>query len=277
MKIQKNTYFNMFPILQKRKLAENTFLIEIEAAEIAKKAKPGQFIILRIDEKAERIPLTIADSTKKTITLVFLVVGKTTTRLSELKKGDQLIDVVGPLGNPSKIQEYGNVVIIGGGLGIAPIYPIVKALKLAGNKVTAIIGTKSKKYLFWEDYFKKVCDKVLIATDDGSKGKKGFTSDILQNLMRKEKIDLVIAIGPPIMMKVISEITKQRIKTIVSLNPIMIDGMGMCGGCRVLIKDEIKFACCDGPEFNAHQVNWEELMNRNKTYIEEEKCACKAK
>jgi len=266
----------MFPILQKRKLAENTFLIEIEAPEIAKKAKAGQFIILRIDEKGERIPLTIADSTKKTITIVFLIVGKTTTQLSLLKKGDNLTDVVGPLGNPSKIEEYGHVCIIGGGLGIAPIYPIAKALKQAKNRITAIIGAKSKDHLFWEDRFKEVCDKIIITTDDGSKGKKGFVSDILKELMAKEKIDLVIAIGPPIMMKVISDITKNRIKTIVSLNPIMIDGMGMCGCCRVIINGKMKFACCDGPEFNAHHVDWQELMNRNKTYIEEEKCACKA-
>ncbi len=265
----------MFPILQKRKLAENTYLLEIEAHEIAKKAKPGQFIVLRIDEKGERIPLTIADSTKKTITLVVLVVGETTTKLSLLKKGDSIMDVVGPLGNPSKIGEYDNVVIIGGGLGIAPIYPIAKALKEAKNKVTAVIGSKSKKYLFWEDHFKNICDKVLISTDDGSKGKKGFVSDVLRELMQKERIDLVIAIGPPIMMKTIAEMTKSRIKTLVSLNPIMIDGMGMCGGCRVIIDGKMKFACCDGPEFNAHKVDWEELMNRNKTYIEEEKHACK--
>lgn len=267
----------MFPVLQKRKLAENIYLMEIEAPEIAKKAKAGQFIVLRISEKGERIPLTIADSTKKTITVVFLVVGKTTTDLSLLKKGDSLVDFVGPLGNPSKIQEYGNVVIIGGGLGIAPIYPIAKALKEAKNKVTAIIGAKSKKYLFWEDRFKDVCDKVLIATDDGSKGHKGFVSGILKEVMQKEKIDLVIAVGPPIMMKVISDLTREKIKTVVSLNPIMIDGMGMCGGCRVLIKGEIRFACCDGPEFNAHQVDWGDLMNRNKTYLEEEKCSCGGK
>lgn len=267
----------MFPILQKRKLAENIYLMEIEAPEIAKKAKAGQFIILRINEMGERIPLTIADSSKKTITIVFLVVGKTTTELSLLKGGDSLMDVVGPLGNPSKIQQYGNVVIIGGGLGIAPIYPIAKELKAAKNKVTAIIGAKSKKYLFWEERFKETCDKVLIATDDGSKGQKGFVSDILKEMMQKEKIDLVIAIGPPIMMKVVSDVTRDKIKTIVSLNPIMIDGMGMCGGCRVLIDGKIKFACCDGPEFNAHHVDWGELMNRNRTYMDEEKCACGGK
>ena len=263
----------MFPITQKRKLAENTYLIELEAPEIAKRAKAGQFVVIRIDEKGERIPLTIADSSKKTITIVFLVAGKTTTNLSLLKGGDSLMDVVGPLGNPSKIQEYGNVVIIGGGLGIAPIYPIVQALKKAKNKVTAIIGAKSRNHLFWEDHFKKVCDKVLIATDDGSKGHKGFVSDILKELMQKERIDLVIAIGPPIMMKVVSDMTRNKIKTVCSLNPIMIDGMGMCGGCRVILNKEVKFACCDGPEFNAHHVDWSELMNRNRAYIEEEKCA----
>ncbi|MEA2035859.1 MAG: sulfide/dihydroorotate dehydrogenase-like FAD/NAD-binding protein [Nanoarchaeota archaeon] len=263
----------MYPVLQKRKLAENTYLMEVGASELAKKARAGQFVMIRIDEKGERVPLTIADSTKKTITLVFLVVGKSTKELAALKKGDSLLDVVGPLGNPSKIQRYGNVVIIGGGLGIAPIYPIAKALKAAKNNVTAIIGAKSKNHLFWESNFKEVCDDVLIATDDGSKGKKGFVSDILNDLMKNEKIDLVITIGPPIMMKVISDLTKQRIRTIVSLNPIMVDGIGMCGGCRVVVNDEVKFACCDGPEFNGHHVDWNELMNRNKTYIEEEKCA----
>ena len=265
----------MYLIEQKRKLAENTYLIEIGASEIAKKAKAGQFVMIRADEKGERIPFTIADSTKKTITLVFLVIGKTTMQLASLKKGDSLMDVVGPLGNPSKIQQYGNVCIIGGGLGIAATYPIATALKKEKNKVITIMGAKNKNYLFWENNLKQVCDKVLVATDDGSKGKKGFVSDVLNDLMRQEKIDLVIAIGPPIMMKAISDITKNRIKTIVSLNPIMIDGIGMCGGCRVVIKDEVKFTCCDGPEFNGHDVDWDELINRNKTYIEEEKCACK--
>ncbi len=267
----------MFSISQKRKLAESTYLIEIEAPEIARKAKAGQFIVLRIDEKGERIPLTIADSARKTITIVFLVVGETTAELSLLKKGDSLMDVVGPLGNPSKIEGYGNVVIIGGGLGIAPVYPIAKALKEAKNKVIAIIGAKSRKHLFWEDRFKSVCDKVLVATDDGSKGHKGFVSSVLNELMQKEKIDLVIAIGPPIMMKTIADLTRGKIKTIVSLNPIMIDGMGMCGGCRVLIDGNIRFACCDGPEFNGHKVDWVELMNRNKAYIEEEKLICGGK
>ncbi|HZX45370.1 MAG TPA: sulfide/dihydroorotate dehydrogenase-like FAD/NAD-binding protein [Candidatus Nanoarchaeia archaeon] len=267
----------MYPILQKRKLSEGTYLMEVDAPDVAKKAKPGQFLMVRIDEKGERIPLTIADSSKRTITLVFLVVGKTTEQLSGLKKGDELIDVAGPLGNPSKIQSFGNVAIIGGGLGIAPIYLIAKALKEAKNRVTTIIGAKSKDHLFWEERFKEISDRVFIATDDGSKGQKGFVSDILKELMQREKLDLVIAIGPPIMMKVISDMTRSRIKTIVSLNPIMIDGMGMCGGCRVSIDGEIKFACCDGPEFNGHKVDWQDLMNRNRTYVEEEKCACGGK
>ncbi len=261
----------MFPIFQKKKLAEDTYLMEIEAPLIAKKAKAGQFVIIRIDEKGERIPLTIADSSKKTITIVFLVVGKTTTQLASLKKDDSLFDVTGPLGNPSNIREFGSVCIIGGGLGIAPLYPIAKALKSTGNKVTAILGAKSKKYLFWGWRFKEICDKVLIATNDGSQGKKGFVSDVLAELMRKEKIDLIITIGPLVMMKAVADMTNNKIKTMVSLNPIMVDGIGMCGCCRVVSDGQIKFACCDGPEFNAHKIDWEELMNKNSTYINDEK------
>ncbi len=177
----------MFPIIQKKKLAEDTYLMEIEAPAIAKKAKAGQFIIIRIDEKGERIPLTIADFSKKTITIVFLVAGKTTTQLASLRKDDSLADVVGPLGNPSNLREFGNVCIIGGGLGIAPLYPIAKALKNTGNKVTSILGAKSKTYLFWGERFRELCDAVLLATNDGSQGKKGFVSDILIELMRKKK------------------------------------------------------------------------------------------
>ncbi|MFH1642702.1 MAG: sulfide/dihydroorotate dehydrogenase-like FAD/NAD-binding protein [Nanoarchaeota archaeon] len=263
----------MFSILRKQKLAENTFEMEVHAPEMAKKARPGQFVMLRIDETGERIPLTIADYSKSTITLVFLVVGYTTEKLSRLKKGDVLLDFVGPLGKPSLVKEYGTVCLIGGGLGIAPIYPIAKILKKAGNSVICILGAKSKVHLFWEDKFKEVSDKLLIATDDGSKGHKGFVSDILKDLINRKKPNLVIAIGPPIMMKVISQLTKGLIKTTVSLNPIMVDGMGMCGGCRVVIGENTKFACVDGPEFDGHKVDWNELMNRNKFYEKEEhKC-----
>lgn len=267
----------MFNILQKRKLADNTYLIEIEAPYIAKKAKPGQFIILRIGEKGERIPLTIADFSRKTITVVFQVVGKTTDQLSSLKKGDIILDVAGPLGNPSKIQEYGKVCVIGGGLGIAPIYPIARDLKKANNRLTVIIGGKGRGQIFWEDHFRPICDSFLVSTDDGSRGKKGLVSDVLKELMQKEKLDMVFAIGPPLMMKSVSDMTRGKVTTTVSLNPIMIDGIGMCGGCRVVIGDKVMFACCDGPEFNGHKVDWEELLNRNDAYSEEERCACRIK
>jgi len=260
----------MFKIAKKQKLAENTYLMEIAAPEIAKKAKAGQFIILRIDEKGERIPLTIADFNKKTITIVFLVVGKTTEQLANLRKGDYLLDFVGPLGNPSEIKEYGSVCLVGGGLGIAPIYPIGMALRKSKNRVIAIIGAKSRKHLFWEDKFRKIAHKLIICTDDGSKGVKGFVSSALKDFIDKERPNLVIAIGPPVMMKAVADITKSRVKTIASLNPIMIDGMGMCGGCRVIVEGRVRFACSDGPEFDAHKVDWNELMNRNKMYLEEE-------
>ncbi len=261
----------MFHLLQKKKLAEDTYLIEIEAPEIARKAKPGQFIILRINEKGERIPLTIADKSKKTITIVFLAVGKTTKILASMKKGDSINDVVGPLGNPTNIKEYGTVCLVAGGLGIAPIYLIAKALKEAKNHIITIIGAKSKKHLFWEEKLKGACDVLFIATDDGSKGKKGLVSDVLKQVMEEEKINLVMAIGPTIMMKVISDITRNKVKTIVSLNPIMIDGIGMCGCCRVTVNNKTKFACCDGPEFDGHKVEWDELINRNNSYRGEEK------
>jgi|TARA_B100001971_G_C18182850_1_gene533859 ferredoxin--NADP+ reductase len=273
----------MYLITKKQKLAENIYLMEIEAPKIVKKAHPGHFIILRIDEKGERIPLTIADYDKKTLTIVFLVVGETTEQLSQLRKGDHLLDVVGPLGNKSEIDKisnkneignFGTVCMIGGGLGIAPIYPIARALKRKKNKIITIIGARSKEFLFWEDRLKKVSDKVIVCTDNGTKGKKGFVTSALVELMENEYINRVIVIGPPIMMKNVSNITRDRIRTVASLNPIMVDGMGMCGGCRVVIDDNVQFACCDGPEFNAHKVDWDEMINRNKAYMEEEE-SCK--
>lgn len=259
----------MNKVVKKQKLAENTYLIEIDAPDIAKKVQPGQFVILRVNETGERIPLTIADYTKKTITLVFLVVGKTTEELSKLRKNDFLLDLAGPLGNKSEIKEYGSVCLIGGGLGIAPIYPIAKALKKE-NELTIIIGAKSKNYLFWEEHFKKLTKNLVVCTDDGSKGRHGFVSKQLKRLMEERTFNLVIAIGPPLMMKSISDLTRDRIKTRVSLNPVMVDGIGMCGGCRVVIDSHIKFACSDGPEFDAHKVDWDELISRNRTYLEEE-------
>jgi len=264
-----------YEILKKQKIAENTYEMQIEVPDVAKKAQPGQFIILRIDEKGERIPLTIADYDKKTITIVFLAVGRTTQQLSTLRKGDFILDFAGPLGNKSEIKEYGTVCLIGGGLGVAPIYPIAKALKKAGNKIITILGAKDKSFLFWESTFKEISDELIICTDNGSKGRKGFVSDALKEVMQK-RLDLVIAIGPPIMMKAISDLTRQRVKTLVSLNTIMLDGTGMCGGCRVIVDGKTKFACCDGPEFNGHKVDWDSILNRNQTYAEEEKCALEA-
>ena len=256
----------MFKVIQKKKLAENTFMLEIAAKDVAAKAMPGQFIILRIDNKGERVPLTIADKTKRSIILVVLNVGHTSERLSKLKKGDTILDFIGPLGNASEIEKFGTVCLIGGGLGIAPIYPIAKALKENGNKIITILGAKTKKHLFWEDKFEKISDKKIICTDDGSKGMKGFVSTAFEKTVRKERLNRVICIGPPIMMRSIADISRRRVKTIVSLNPIMVDGIGMCGSCRVDVGGETKFACVDGPEFDAHEVDFDSLMNRNVRY-----------
>ena len=261
---------NMYQIVEKKTISENTKMMKIKAPLIAKKAKPGQFIILRIDEKGERIPLTIADQDKKkgTITIIFLEIGRTTKKLGSLNTGDTIKNVAGPLGIPSDIKKYGNVICIGGGVGIAPLYPIIKALKEKNNYIILIL----------EKEIKKISDELHITTDDGSKGHHGFVSDILQQILNKKqkKIDLVMAIGPVIMMKVISNITKKHgIKTLVSLNPIMIDGTGMCGGCRVIINGKTKFACVDGPEFDGHQVDYDNLILRNQRFIQQEKEACK--
>ncbi len=269
----------MYEIDEKQVLSDNVKLMKIKAPLVAKKAKPGQFIILRIDETGERIPLTIADFDRKkgTITIIFMEVGKTTKQLGTMKEGDKILNFAGPLGVPSDIEKYGTVVCIGGGVGIAPLYPIIRALKDAGNKVISILGARNKDLLILEKEIEKYSDELLIATDDGSKGHKGFVSDVLQNLIDKgTKIDIVWAVGPVIMMKVVSDLTrKYDLKTIVSLNPIMVDGTGMCGGCRVTVGGETKFACVDGPEFDAHLVDFENLMLRNRRFVNEEKHACK--
>lgn len=269
----------MYKILEKRTLSDNVKLMNIKAPLVAKKAKPGQFIILRIDETGERIPLTIADYDRKkgSITIIFMEVGKTTKQLGAMKEGESLLNFAGPLGVPSEIEKYGTVVCIGGGVGIAPLYPIVRALKEAGNKVISILGAKSKDLLMLEDEIGKYSDELLIATDDGSKGHKGFVSDVLKDIIDEgTKIDIAWAIGPVIMMKVVSDLTrKYDLKTMVSLNPIMVDGTGMCGGCRVTVGDETKFACVDGPEFDGHKVDFENLMLRNRRFEREEKEACK--
>ncbi|MBO8174764.1 MAG: sulfide/dihydroorotate dehydrogenase-like FAD/NAD-binding protein [Thermococcus sp.] len=265
----------MFEILHKEKLAPGINLFEIKAEKIAKKAKPGQFMILRLHEKGERIPLTIADTNPEngTITIVAQEVGKTTHELGTYEAGDYILDILGPLGKPSHIDKFGTVVIIGGGVGVAEIYPVARAMKEAGNYVISILGFRTKELVFWEDKLKQVSDEVIVTTNDGSYGMKGFTTHALQKLIDEgRKIDLVHAVGPTIMMKFVAELTKPYgIKTVASLNPIMVDGTGMCGACRVTVGGEIKFACVDGPEFDAHQVNWDELMKRLDYYKDLEK------
>jgi len=265
----------MYKILKKMQLCPIVYLIEVEAPLIARKNKPGQFVVLRVHEKGERIPLTIVNSDEKrgSITLIFQVVGKTTKLLSKLNEGDYIMNIVGPLGKPTEIEYYGTVVLIGGGVGAAEIYPEAKAFKAAGNYVIGIVGARTANLLILENELKQVCDEFYITTDDGSRGHHGFVSDILKQLIDKGvKIDLVYAVGPTIMMKVISNLTKPYgIKTLVSLNPIMLDATGMCGVCRVKVGGEIKFACVDGPEFDGHLVDFDLLMARQRTYLDEEK------
>lgn len=266
----------MFKIIEKQDIGENMALFEVQAPKIANKAQAGQFVIVRIAEKGERIPLTIADYDRKkgTITLIFQEVGCTTKKMRMLEAGNNLLDLVGPLGEPTEVENFGTVVCIGGGVGIAPIYPIAKALKEAGNRVISIIGARNKNLLFWEDKMQAVSDELFITTDDGSLGQKGFVTDVLKQLLENEKIDRVWAIGPMIMMKFVCQVTKPaEIKTIVSLNPIMVDGTGMCGACRVQVGDETKFACVDGPEFDGHLVDFDLAMRRLAYYKDEEKRA----
>ena len=269
----------MYEIVEKKVLSETVKLMKIKAPLVVKKAQAGQFIILRIDENGERIPLTIADFDKKkgTITIIFMEVGKTTKKLGTLNVGDSIVNFAGPLGVPSEVKKYGTVVMIGGGVGIAPLYPVVKALKEEGNHVISILGARNKSLLMLEKEIDTVSDELFIATDDGSKGHKGFVSDVLQKLIdEKPRIDMVMAIGPVIMMKVVADLTKKYdIKTLVSLNPIMVDGTGMCGGCRVSVGGETKFACVDGPEFDGHLVDFKNLMLRNRRFVKEEEHACK--
>jgi len=264
-------------IVRKEELAPENKLFEIMQPSIARKAVPGQFVVIIHSEKGERIPLTIADTNKVkgTITIIFQEVGKSTMELGTFKEGDRLQDVIGPLGKPTEIEHYGTVVCVGGGVGIAPLYPIAKALKEAGNKVVGILGARTKDLLILEKEFKEITDELYITTDDGSYGRKGFVSDELNRLIEEGyKITRVWAIGPAIMMKVVSEVTRpHNIKTIVSLNPIMVDGTGMCGCCRVEVGGETKFACVDGPGFDGHLVDFDLLMKRQAMYKKEEKQA----
>jgi len=265
----------MFTIIRKEGLSTSVTLMEIYAPYIAKKAEPGQFIILRINEEGERIPLTIADydREKGTITIIFQEVGKTTKLLGELKKGEAILDFVGPLGTASHLDGYKKVAVIGGGLGTAIAYPQAKKLFGQGANVDSIIGFRNKDLILLEKEMAAVSTRLFVTTDDGSNGNKGFVSDILKRLIEEgNQYDLVIAIGPIIMMKVVSNLTKQYgIKTIVSMNPVMIDGTGMCGGCRVTVGGKTKFACVNGPDFDGHEVDFDEAMRRQQMYKEDEK------
>lgn len=266
----------MSQIISASFISPNIKRFEILSPKIAQKRKPGQFVIIRIDESGERIPLTIADSNldKGTITLIVQGVGKTTLELNRLEAGDEILDVVGPLGKPSEIENFGTAVSIGGGVGTAIAFPTAKALKHAGNHTISIIGGRSKEFVILEDEMRSVCDEVYVTTDDGSYGKKGFVTDQLKELISKKKIDFVLAIGPIPMMKAVAVVTRDKnIKTVVSLNPVMVDGTGMCGGCRATVDGKTVFVCVDGPEFDAHKVDFQTLERRNRTYLLDEKAA----
>jgi len=245
----------------------------LSTPEIAKKAKAGQFVIIRIHEHGERIPISLADIDPEngTISLMFMTVGKTSTEMATLEAGDELSDVVGPLGNPSHVKKFGKVVLVGGGFGVAPLYPIAKALKAAGNEIVTVMGARTADLLLYEDEMASTSDKVLVTTNDGSKGVKGVVTVALEEELKSD-VDLVIAVGPAIMMKFVAKTTEPyKVKTIVSLNPIMVDGTGMCGACRVSVGGETKFGCTDGPEFDGHLVDWDLLMSRQRMYLKEEK------
>jgi len=267
----------MYTIKEKRPLAPAVYLMKVEAPKIARKRKAGQFVVLRVNETGERFPLTIADSDPEagTVTIIFQAVGKSTQLLAALNEGDAILDVVGPLGRPTHIEKCGHVVCIGGGVGIAPVYPILCAMKEAGNRVTSIVSARSKDILILEDEMRAHSDDVKVATDDGSYGFKGFPTQILQQMIdRGEQIDLVVAVGPVPLMRAVCEVTRPlHLKTMVSLNPIMVDGTGMCGGCRVSVGGETKFACVDGPEFDGHEVDFDLLTKRLRAYAEMEKAS----
>jgi ferredoxin--NADP+ reductase len=267
----------MSKIVYREEMAQGTIILnEIEAPRISRKAKPGQFVILQADETGERIPLTMADTNpeKGTITIIYMVVGKSTARFKELQAGDNYYALIGPLGAPTHVEKVGKVVCVGGGTGIAVLHPITRALKDAGNEVTTILGSRNYDLLIMEEKMRDASDHFHICTDDGSKGHHGFVTDVLKEVLEKDDIAMVVAIGPIPMMKFCSLITKEKgVKTLVSLNPIMVDGTGMCGCCRVTVGGETKFACVDGPEFDAHKVDFDELAKRLASYLEDEKAS----
>lgn len=265
----------MFKIVRREEMAEGTVILnEIEAPSIAQKAKPGQFVILKANETGERIPLTMAetDPEKGTITIIYMVVGKSTALFKDLQVGDAYQDVIGPLGKATHLEKVGKVVCVGGGTGVAVLHPITRALKDVGNEVVCIIGARTKDLLIMEDLMREASHDLRVCTDDGSYGHHGFVTEVMKEILDEGDVQLVVAIGPVPMMKAATSITKEyNVKTIVSLNPIMIDGTGMCGGCRVTVGGKTRFACVDGPEFDGHEVNFDELMLRLQAYLEDEK------
>ncbi|HDP24325.1 MAG TPA: sulfide/dihydroorotate dehydrogenase-like FAD/NAD-binding protein [Deltaproteobacteria bacterium] len=273
-------------VLEKKQLSENVFKMVLDAPKIAKKRKAGQFVVIRIHEEGERIPLTIADadSERGTVTIIYQVVGKSTMHLADLNAGDEVLDLVGPLGKPTHIEKVGTIACIGGGVGIAPMYPITQAMKNVGNHIVTIIGARTKDLIFMEDEMRVVSDEMIVTTDDGSYGFHGFVSQALEDkyLMPGKKIDMVVAIGPVPMMRAVCDTTKKySVPTVVSLNSIMVDATGMCGACRVSVGGKTKFVCVDGPEFDGHQVNFKELIDRQRIYLNDEKecydnyCSCR--
>ena len=265
----------MYEIVSMKELAPRVKMVEVNAPEIAEKAQPGQFIVVRVDEKGERIPLTIADydSASGNVVTVFQEVGVSTQKLGKMKPGESIKDFVGPLGIPSEMARFGRVTMVGGGVGVPPLYPQARALRKLGNKVVTIIGARTADLLVFREEMRSVSDELHVATDDGSMGFKGFVTDLLKLLIEKgPKPDRVIAVGPAIMMKAVSNVTRPfKIKTIVSLNSIMVDATGMCGACRVSVGGRTRFTCVHGPEFDGHQVDFEGLMARLRTYVEQEK------
>jgi len=264
----------MYKVVSKKKLAPNITRFSVEAPAVAESRKPGQFVVIRACEEGERVPLTIVDSDPEagTIDLIIQDAGYSTHQLCGMEPGDNLLDVLGPLGKPTEIQNYGTVACVGGGVGTAVLYPIVKAMKEEGNEVISIIGARTKELVILEEELKEYSDELIVTTDDGSYGIEGFGSTVLKNMLEEgREIDFVVAIGPTLMMKAVAEVTRpHEIKTIASLNSIMIDGTGMCGGCRVTVGDETKFACVDGPEFDAHLVDFDEQIARHQYYKDQE-------
>jgi len=265
----------LYKILLRQDLVPNIHLFKIAAPDVAKKAQAGQFVVIRVNEKGERIPLTIADWDREegSITIVFMEVGTTTHRLALLEAGDFIADFIGPLGLPTHIEKFGTVVCVAGGFAVATIMPIARAMRMAGNRVISIMGARNKSLIFWEGELRSVSDQLIVTTDDGSYARQGLVTEPLKELLETgEKIDRVIAIGPSIMMKFCAKTTQPfGVKTIVSLNPIMVDGTGMCGCCRVSVGGVTKFACVDGPDFDGHQVDWDLLFARQRIYLDEEK------